>query len=257
MGMAMIFKNKTKHVSRLTCGLVVSGLFLVGCNNDSQDNTDLSPVAQSKPLEVNLLHINDSHSHLDEESTKLMLETSPAKREEIQVSNGGFARVTALINRLASTEKNPIKIHSGDAITGDLYFTLKEGQAEADLMNTVCFDTLTLGNHEFDNTDEGLNKFIGFLNNKGNCTNKTQVLSANVEFGKTSALYQTELVKPYTIIEKEGQKLALIGLSIADKTKNASRPNADTIFKDELTTAQKYIDQLKQEGINKIIVTLI
>jgi len=120
MGMAMIFKNKTKHVSRLTCGLVVSGLFLVGCNNDSQDNTDQSPVAQSKPLEVNLLHINDSHSHLDEESTKLMLETSPAKREEIQVSNGGFARVTALINRLASTEKNPIKIHSGDAITGDL-----------------------------------------------------------------------------------------------------------------------------------------
>ena len=254
MGMAMIFKNKANHYSSLTCGLVVSGLFLVGCNNDSQDNTDLSPVAQSKPLEVNLLHINDSHSHLDEESTKLMLETSPAKREEIQVSNGGFARVTALINRLASTEKNPIKIHSGDAITGDLYFTLKEGEAEADLMNTVCFDTLTLGNHEFDNTDEGLNKFIGFLNNKGNCTNKTQVLSANVEFGKTSALYQTELVKPYTIIEKEGQKLALIGLSIADKTKNASRPNADTIFKDELTTAQKYIDQLKQEGINKIIV---
>src|SRR5690606_8507057 len=118
----------------------------------------------------------------------------------------------------------------------------------------VCFDTLTLGNHEFDNTDEGLKNFIGFLNNKDNCANKTQVLSANVEFGKTSALYQTELVKPYTIIEKEGQKVALIGLSIADKTKNASRPNADTIFKDELMTAQKYIDQLKQQGINKIIV---
>lgn len=254
MGMAMIFKNKANHYSSLTCGLVVSSLFLVGCNNDSNDNTQPTPIIKSQPLELNLLHINDSHSHLDEENTKLMLETSPAKREEIQVSNGGFARVTALINRLASTEKNPIKIHSGDAITGDLYFTLKEGEAEADLMNTVCFDTLTLGNHEFDNTDEGLNKFIGFLNNKGNCTNKTQVLSANVEFGKTSALYQTELVKPYTIIEKEGQKVALIGLSIADKTKNASRPNAETIFKDELTTAQKYIDQLKQEGINKIIV---
>lgn len=254
MGKVVTFKNKINHYSSLTCGLIVSSIFLAGCNNDSKENTNITPVIQPKPLEVNLLHINDSHSHLDEESTKLMLETSAGKREEIQVSNGGFARVAALINTLASSEKNPIKIHSGDAITGDLYFTLKEGEAEADLMNTVCFDTLTLGNHEFDNTDAGLQKFIGFLNDKGNCKNKTQVLSANVEFGKTSPLYQTDLVKPYTIMEKEGQKIALIGLTIANKTKNASRPNQDTVFNDEIITAQKYIDQLKQQGINKIIV---
>lgn len=254
MGKVVTFKNKINHYSSLTCGLIVSSIFLAGCNNDSKENTNITPVIQPKPLEVNLLHINDSHSHLDEESTKLMLETSAGKREEIQVSNGGFARVAALINTLASSEKNSIKIHSGDAITGDLYFTLKEGEAEADLMNTVCFDTLTLGNHEFDNTDAGLQKFIGFLNDKGNCKNKTQVLSANVEFGKTSPLYQTDLVKPYTIMEKEGQKIALIGLTIANKTKNASRPNQDTVFNDEIVTAQKYIDQLKQQGINKIIV---
>ena len=254
MGKVVTFKNKINHYSSLTCGLIVSSIFLAGCNNDSKENTNITPVIQPKPLEVNLVHINDSHSHLDEESTKLMLETSAGKREEIQVSNGGFARVVALINTLASSEKNPIKIHSGDAITGDLYFTLKEGEAEADLMNTVCFDTLTLGNHEFDNTDAGLQKFIGFLNDKGNCKNKTQVLSANVEFGKTSPLYQTDLVKPYTIMEKEGQKIALIGLTIANKTKNASRPNQDTVFNDEIVTAQKYIDQLKQQGINKIIV---
>ncbi len=252
--MAMTFKNRSIQYSSITCSLFVSSIFLAGCNNDTKDSTSITPIIQSEPLEVNVLHINDSHSHLDEESTKLLLETSVGNREPIQVSNGGFARVAALMNSLASTEKNPIKIHSGDAITGDLYFTLKEGEAEADLMNTVCFDTLTLGNHEFDNTDEGLKKFIGFLNNKGRCKNKTQVLSANVEFGKTSALYQTDLVKPYTIMDKEGQKIGLIGLTIADKTKNASRPNADTIFKDELTTAQNYIDQLKQQGINKIIV---
>ena len=254
MGVVVTFNNKLSKYSGFTCSLLVSSMFLTGCNNDSKENTNITPVIPPKPLEVNLVHINDSHSHLDEESTKLMLETSIGKREEIQVSNGGFARVAALINTLASTEKNPIKIHSGDAITGDLYFTLKEGEAEAELMNTVCFDTLTLGNHEFDNTDAGLQKFIGFLNDKGNCKNKTQVLSANVEFGKTSSLYQTDLVKPYTIIEKEGQKIALIGLTIANKTKNASRPNQDTVFNDEIVTAQKYIDELKQQGINKIIV---
>ncbi len=252
-GMAVAFKSRSIQYSSITCSLFVSSIFLAGCN-DSKDSTNITPVIQSQPLEVNVLHINDSHSHLDVSSTKLLLETSSGNRESIQVSNGGFARVAALMNTLASIDKNPIKIHSGDAITGDLYFNLKEGEAEADLMNTICFNTLTLGNHEFDNTDEGLKKFIGFLNNKGSCKNKTQVLSANVEFGKTSPLYQTDLVKPYTIIKKEGQKIAFIGLTIADKTKNASRPNADTIFKDEVTTAQNYIDQLKQQGINKIII---
>ncbi|OAL80400.1 bifunctional metallophosphatase/5'-nucleotidase [Acinetobacter sp. SFB] len=249
----VIHKKRINHYSTTACSLLFSSLLLTGCNNDN-DGQNTTPVNQINPLEVNLLHLNDSHSHLDEESTKLMLETSAGKREEIQVKNGGFARVAALMNTLANSEKNPIKIHSGDAITGDLYFTLKEGEADADLMNTVCFDTLTLGNHEFDNTDAGLQKFIGFLNDKGNCKNKTQVLSANVEFGKTSPLYQTDLVKPYTIIEKEGQKIALIGLTIANKTKNASRPNQDTVFNDEIVTAQKYIDELKQQGINKIIV---
>jgi len=253
MGIGVIYQDmKNKHLG-IAYSLLFSSILLAGCNNDNENN-NTAPVVQGKQLEINLLHINDSHSHLDEESTKLMLETSSGNREEIQVANGGFARVAALMNTLANSEKNPIKIHSGDAITGDLYFTLKEGEAEADLMNTVCFDSLTLGNHEFDNADAGLKKFIGFLNDQGSCKNKTQVLSANVEFGKTSPLYQTDLVKPYTIMEKEGQKIALIGLTIANKTKNASRPNEDTLFKDEVSMAQKYIDELKQQGINKIIV---
>ena len=230
--------------------LLASVAMLAGCDDDDNDDQDTAVVA---PLEINLLHINDSHSHLDAESTDLMLETSAGNREEIAVSRGGFARVTTLMNQLASSEKNAIKIHTGDAITGDLYFTLKEGEAEAALMNTVCFDTFTLGNHEFDNTDTGLDKFIDFIQ-AGSCATPTQILSANVQFGESSPLYNTDKVKPYTIIEKEGQKIAFIGLIIADKTKNASRPNADTIFNDEVETAQKYIDELKAEGINKIIV---
>lgn len=230
--------------------VMVSAFVLTACN----DNNDHQTTETAKPLEINILHINDSHSHLDEESTNLILETSAGKRESIQVSRGGFPRVTSLMNELNNTEKNSIKIHAGDAVTGDLYFNLKEGEAEAALMNTVCFDTMTLGNHEFDNGDAGLKKFINFLDQPSNCKTKTQVLSANVSFGQSSPLYQTKDVKPYTILEKEGQKIALIGLTVSDKTKNASRPNADTLFSNEIDTAQKYIDELKKQGINKIIV---
>ena len=46
----------------------------------------------------------------------------------------------------------------------------------------------------------------------------------------------------------------MIGLTIAQKTKNSSQPNADTLFGDEIEVAQKEINLLKAQGINKIIL---
>ena len=46
----------------------------------------------------------------------------------------------------------------------------------------------------------------------------------------------------------------MIGLTIASKTKNASQPNADTMFADEIATAQKEIDAYKAQGIKNIIL---
>lgn len=235
---------------------VCIGLFGLTACNDSHDHSSAptplpTPVVIPKPLEITLLHINDSHSHLDEETTSLNLETSTGTREAITTNFGGFARVTAMMNSLAQSSINPIKIHGGDAITGDLYFNLGEGKAEAELMNTVCFDTLTLGNHEFDNRDAGLKKFLGYLNTD-QC--KTQALSSNVKFGASSELKDSSLIKPSTILERDGQKIGLVGVTIAGKTKNASRPNDDTLFNDEVASTQAEIDKLKAQGINKIIV---
>ncbi len=55
--------------------------------------------------------------------------------------------------------------------------------------------------------------------------------------------------------KKKGRKNCIDWLNqLPMKLKNASRPNSDTLFKDEVTTAQKYIDELKQQGIDGIIV---
>ena len=133
---------------------------------------------------------------------------------------GGFARVTAAIQSLAGASRNVLKIHAGDAVTGDLYFNLSNGKADAEMMNTVCFDSFTLGNHEFDNTDSGLKTFINYLHAG---SRKTPVLSANVKFASSSALAGGP-VKASTVVERDGQKIGIVGLTIADKTKNSSRP---------------------------------
>jgi 5'-nucleotidase len=44
-------------------------------------------------------------------------------------------------------------------------------------------------------------------------------------------------------------KVALVGIDIAGKTSNSSRPLASTVFAKEISTAQAMIDQLMVEGI--------
>ena len=202
-----------------------------------------------QPLDLKILHINDHHSHLDAESIALTLKDAAGAGKSVTVELGGFARVTAAIEALAAGKPNVLKLHAGDALTGDLYFTQSEGQADAALMNTVCFDAFTLGNHEFDGADAGLVKFIDYLH-AGAC--KTPVLSANVKPAAGTAL--AVRVADYTIIERGGQQVGVVGLTVKDKTRFASRPDAGTRFLDEAPAAQAAIDALRARGVNKIVL---
>lgn len=226
---------------------------LFSCSGHDHNTTNQA-ASPPQPITLTLLHINDHHSHLDPETVSLTLDTG-GKREPINVERGGFPRVSTAMHELAQQSPNVIKIHSGDASTGDLYYTLTEGKADAELMNTVCFDSFTLGNHEFDNTDAGIKKLMGYLHD-GAC--KTPILSANVRFGNSSPLHaapQPEAILPSVIVERGGEKIGIIGLTVAGKTKNSSRPNADTTFTDEAETAQREIDRLQSQGVNKIILS--
>lgn len=230
--------------------IIGTAIGLAACQNN-----EMNPV-RDQTFELNILHINDSHSHLDEAITQLPFFTSPDRkqRELMNVRYGGFARVTALMNQLAEHSDNTLKIHAGDAIVGDLYYRMAKGEAEAALMNTVCFDSFTLGNHEFDHGDAELKRFLDFLVQSSDCAQPTAVLSSNVKFGANSALADEAWVKPYHIIERNGEKIGLIGVTAAHKTKRSSRPDPDTEFTDEVATVQNIIHQLQRQGINKIVL---
>lgn len=211
---------------------------------------------QGKPLELTILHINDHHSTLESKSKTLKLSAGGAAAVDVAVDAGGFPRVTAAVAELAAKSPNVLKLHAGDALTGTLYFNRAgaDGEADAAMINTVCFDAFTLGNHEFDKGDTGLKGFLDLLR-KGTC--KTPILSANVQFGPASALNATRApgyVSPSTVVERDGQKIGIVGLTIAQKTKASSSPDADTTFQDETVAAQREIDALRAKGIDKVIL---
>lgn len=226
---------------------------LTACGGDDDNTKPSEPAVVAKPLELTIAHVDDSHSNLDSASRSFTL-----AGQNVSVDAGGFPRVTAMIQAIRANNANVLALHAGDAITGTLYFNRagQPGEADAALMNTVCFDAFALGNHEFDKGDSGLKQFIDFLH-KDPAQCKTPVLSANVQFGANSALNPQKApgyVQPHIVVERDGQKIGIVGLTVAGKTKESSSPDPDTTFEKEATAAQRSIDQLKADGVNKIIV---
>ena len=215
--------------------------------------------AFASSFEMTILHINDHHSHLSEEDFDLDvadfgLSTTTEDGSaiaEVEVTYGGFPRLVTLFNELEDKYDNVLKLHAGDAITGTLYYSLFRGEADAAMMNQVCFDAFALGNHEFDDGDSGLANFLNFLNASDDCD--TPALAANVVPADDSAIAEG-FIQPYIIKEFDGEKVGVIGIDIADKTKNSSSPDEGTEFLDETETAQKVIDELTAQGIDKIIL---
>ena len=196
------------------------------------------------PMDLTIAHINDHHSNLQPRSQTLTLGGA-----ETDVETGGFARITTKINDVAAANENVLKIHAGDAITGTLFYTLFSGQADAEVMNEVCFDVFTLGNHEFDDSDEGLAQFLDWLA-EGNCD--TDVLSANTSVASGTPL-ANGYFEPYTVKYFNGKRVGLIGITIANKTKNSSSPLETTNFADEVEATQRYVDELQAMGVDRII----
>ena len=201
--------------------------------------------------ELKIVHINDHHSHLKPDG-RLSLNLGG---KTTRVKSGGMPSVVAKIKELQSKSHNVLKLHAGDAVSGSLFFTLFKGEADAALMNEVCFDAFALGNHEFNEGDAGLAKFLDFLKS-GKC--KTPVLAANIkpEVGVSALTPNSErdYFQPYTVMQIDGMKIGIVGIDIVRKTKLSSSPDETTIFLDEAETAQKMVDELKQTGIDHIIL---
>ncbi len=215
------------------------------------------PPTAETDFELKVLHINDHHSHLESDGTDLDF-----NGKETRVEMGGFSRVITKMNELRDTSDIPVvTVHAGDAITGTLYYSLFKGDADAAMMNHVCFDIFELGNHEFDDGDGQLAVFlnnIGGIYNPASAACRTTILGANVKPAQGTPLFPTDeaelFIKPFTVKEYGDDKVGFVGLDIANKTRNSSSPLKTTEFLDEVETAQKYVDQLTADGIDKIVL---
>lgn len=209
--------------------------FMVGCGSSSED----SDKQTQDEYKLSIFHVNDGHSHLAADTLSLNFGGIKTKTPV-----GGMPSVVAKINELKNQKPNSLILNAGDTFQGTLYYSIFKGEADAKMLNLVKWDAIELGNHEFDDGDNQLAKYIDLVN--------APWLGANVVADVGSVL--DNKWKPYIIKEVNGEKIGIIGIDIVQKTKISSSPSEKVKFYDEVQTAQKYIDELTRKNINKIIL---
>ena len=181
---------------------------------------------------LTILHLNDTHSHIEPE------------RAGTLAGHGGVIEQAAYVDSVRTAEgaANVMLLHAGDFSQCSSYFTELGGDLEIDIINAMAYDAVCLGNHEFDN---GINELARRLTNI-----KVPVVCANYNF-KGSPL--ENLIKPYTIMEKAGRKIGVIGL-LTDLSDVVSADVSVVIkYQNPKDALNLYAAELKSKGCDLVI----
>jgi len=167
-----------------------------------------------------------------------------------EVDNIGFAKIYSVVKEVREENPNTLLIDNGDTIQGtlltdDLYnYDLEKPNPIIDVMNFMGYDSMTLGNHEF---NFGLD-----LIKKIEKEAEFPILAANVYNAKDNTNY----MKPYIVKDVAGVKVGILGLT------NPNIPRWDGVKVKDLKfealdeAADKYIKELREkEKVDVIIVT--
>lgn len=215
-----------------------------------------------KPVRMTVAHINDTHSYFEPTSLQLHLNHVEPPIEPY-VSAGGFARIATRTEQLRQqakqNERGFLFLHAGDCFQGTLYFSLFKGRANADMLNAIKLDAMTLGNHELDLGNDPVADFIDRIHFPLLCGNwdlSQEKKAKPKRIGSKSGVYSyvpEQDCASWITKEIDGELVAIFGLSI-DKMIDIANPDPDTPFLPALEVAKNTVKAIQQAGINKVIL---
>ena len=198
----------------------------------------LSSVVLSIPIsaeirDITLLHTNDIESVYD---------PIDAFWDKDIDQIGGMAYLSTLINQQMENSPTPFLFDSGDIFTGSLSKTTL-GELPFDIYAAMGYDAMTLGNHEF---EYGWQRLLQVKDRAHFPT-----LNANIVYKGTDINY----ARPFTIIEKNGVRVGVIGVMGIDAFINTIMPAhvKELEVRDPIETAQKYVDMI-HEDVDVVVV---
>lgn len=159
---------------------------------------------------------------------------------------GGSATVATYVNQARA--KNPhgtLLLDAGDPMQGTPTSNLYYGKSMIEIMNAIGYDAMTIGNHEFDWTTARLAE--------READAKFPVLSANI-FEKATG-NRPAFAKPYTMIEKNGLKIGVIGITSTETPTIVLYDNIkDYEVRNPIPYVNEFAKELRAQGADLIVV---
>lgn len=155
---------------------------------------------------------------------------------------GGAAHLAALIERERAASNTTFLFDSGDMFTGTLS-TLTQGEALLEMMTLMRYDALGVGNHEFDYGWKSFDQAVLRV--------PFPVLCCNVRHRGSGIRF----VRPYTVVERNGVRLGVIGVMGANAARFTIMPSkvAELEFTDPVEETRACVTAL-QETVDAIVV---
>ncbi|TDT60636.1 5'-nucleotidase/UDP-sugar diphosphatase [Enterobacter sp. AG5470] len=186
---------------------------------------------QDKTYNVTILHTNDHHGHFwrsdyGEYGLSAQKTLVDGIRKEVAAQGGSV-----------------LLLSGGDINTGVPESDLQDAEPDFRGMNLIGYDAMAVGNHEFDNPLSVLRQQEKWA--------KFPFLSANIYQKSTGE----RLFKPWMIFNRQGLKIAVIGLT-TDDTAKIGNPEffTDIEFRKPADEARLVIDELKQNEKPDVII---
>lgn len=187
--------------------------------------------AFAAPVEVTILHTNDTHDHLEAFDTRQTKDV------------GGVARRATLFQRIKAKTKNVLVVDAGDVFQGTPLYTFFEGEPDYITMRQAGYDAIAVGNHDLDNGLANLIKQAKHL--------ASPPLAATLVDPRGKAIFPG-----WKIFDRGGVKIAVIGVM----GKNAYQAIADTrrvgvSLLDTATLLRQLIPQLRKQADVVIVLS--
>lgn len=158
-----------------------------------------------------------------------------------------------LKSRKAQDPEHTIILSAGDMFQGSIESNANYGRLIVEAMNEVGFDAMTLGNHEFDYGQSRLRDIISWAD--------FPILAGNImkyDHGATNDPWNSELIKPSTVVQKGGHKIGVVGMIGEGQTKSITSSYVqDMAFVASEELAKKEARRLReQEGCSIVILDI-
>lgn len=190
--------------------------------------------AQQRNVKISLLETSDVHGNY-----------LPYDFINGKAGNGSLARIYTYVKQLRQTHGNDhvVLLDNGDILQGQptaYYYNYMDTTSKhlcAEIMNYMQYDAATVGNHDVETGHAVYDRWVSQCN--------FPMLGANVIEKKTGKSYW----KPYTIIERQGVKIAVLGMItpgipmwLPENLWSGLR------FDDMLQVARKYMPEMRKNA---------